>query len=368
MAAVRAGDVGAAARMLDQRPSLAQAFDARCFGTTALNHAAGAGDRAMIDLLLGHGADLDQASDWWAGGFRPLDGADDETSEYLLSRGATLTAHAAARLGKLGELSGILDRDPSLVHARGGDGQLPLHFARTPGVAALLLERGAAIDARDIDHASTAAQWAAVDRPEVTRFLLGRGAQADLFMASAVGDEGLIDRLLAAEPAGAAARITAERFPAPGSQALGIYHYTIGTGCTALHAAARGGSAEAVRLLVAGGGDPNATGGYDDGTPLHVAAWHDRVDAAAALLEAGAEIDKRSGPLHRNTPLGWAIVGGSPGVVELLLSRGGAVLDFMARDVERGTAGAFQEFKRGQPVRAWERVAEIFSRHSGPGT
>ncbi|HZW08837.1 MAG TPA: ankyrin repeat domain-containing protein, partial [Phycisphaerales bacterium] len=215
---------------------------------------------------------------------------------------------------------------------------------------------------RDIDHASTAAQWAAVDRPHVTRFLVERGAQTDLFMAASIGDAGLIERLLDADPGGVQARITAERFPAPGSQALGIYHYTIGTGCTALHAAAAGGSAEAVRWLIARDADPDATGGYDDGAPLHVAAWHDRTDAAAALLDGGADIDKRSGPLHRNTPLGWAIVGGSPGVAGLLVSRGAAVLDHMAGDADRGAAGEFRQFKRGQSIDAWARVKEILAR------
>jgi ankyrin repeat protein len=361
MAAVRGRDHASAERLLAREPALACAHDPACFGATALGHAAGAGDRAMIDVLLAHGADPDQASDWWAGGFRPLDSADEETSEYLLSRGATLTAHAATRLGKLDDLRGMLDGDPSLVHARGGDGQFPLHFARTPEVAALLLERGAALDARDIDHASTAAQWAAVERPDVAHYLVGLGAAADLFMASAIGDEPLIGRLLEEDPEGVAARITAERFPAPGSQALGIYHYTIGSGCTALHAAAASGRAGAVGLLIARGADPNAAGGYDDGTPLHVAAWHDRVDAAAALLDGGAEIDRRSGHMHSNTPLGWAIVGGSAGVVGLLLSRGAAVLDFMAGDVERGAAGEFRQFKRAQGIEAWERVREAFA-------
>jgi len=39
-----------------------------------------------------------------------------------------------------------------LVHARGGDGQTPLHFASTVEIAEFLLAHGAAIDARDVDH------------------------------------------------------------------------------------------------------------------------------------------------------------------------------------------------------------------------
>ena len=49
--------------------------------------------------------------------------------------------------------------DPQLVHARGGDGQTPLHFASTVEIAEYLLDQGADIDARDVDHVSTPAQY-----------------------------------------------------------------------------------------------------------------------------------------------------------------------------------------------------------------
>src|SRR5262249_3225605 len=152
-----------------------------CFGATPLIHAVGTDDRAMVDLLLELGADIDQRSDWWAGSFGVLDSAADEMSEHLLARGATLTAHAAARLGKIDRLRAILDEAPSLVRARGGDGQTPLHFARTVEIAELLLSRGADIDALDIDHASTAAQWLGELRPGVTLHLVSRGAAPDPF-------------------------------------------------------------------------------------------------------------------------------------------------------------------------------------------
>ena len=49
--------------------------------------------------------------------------------------------------------------DAALIHARGGDGQTPLHFASTVEVAKFLVEKGADIDARDVDHESTPAQY-----------------------------------------------------------------------------------------------------------------------------------------------------------------------------------------------------------------
>ena len=90
---------------------------------------------------------------------------------------------------------------PALVHARGGDGQQPLHEAKTVAIADFLLERGAGIDVRCIDHQSTPAQYALVDRPDVCRRLLERGATPDIFMAARLGDVALATRLLDADPA-----------------------------------------------------------------------------------------------------------------------------------------------------------------------
>ena len=165
--AVRSGDTGSVRSMAAANPALVGSTDPDCFGATPLIHAVGANDRTMVDLLLDLGADIDQRSDWWAGSFGVLDSASDELSGHLLGRGATLTPHAAARLGMVDRLRAMLDRDPTIVHARGGDGQTPLHFARTAEIADLLLSRGAEIDIPDIDHASTPAQWLGESRPEV---------------------------------------------------------------------------------------------------------------------------------------------------------------------------------------------------------
>jgi hypothetical protein len=60
--------------------------------------------------------------------------------------------HAAARLGMLDRVRELIAADRESVHARGGDGQTPLHFASTVDIAAYLLDQGAEIDARDVDH------------------------------------------------------------------------------------------------------------------------------------------------------------------------------------------------------------------------
>src|SRR5580765_6184497 len=60
--------------------------------------------RAMLDVLLDAGADINARSRWWAGGFALLDAATPELAAYAIERGAMVDAHAAARLGMLDRL------------------------------------------------------------------------------------------------------------------------------------------------------------------------------------------------------------------------------------------------------------------------
>ncbi len=157
--------------------------------------------RAMLDLLLEAGADINAKSQWWAGGFGLLHGANPDVAAYAIERGAIVDIHAAARLGMLIRLQELISQDPTLVHARGGDGQTPLHFASTIPIAAFLLDHGAWIDERDIDHESTPAQWMVGDRQEICRFLVERGCSTDILLASALGDVALVRKHLDADPA-----------------------------------------------------------------------------------------------------------------------------------------------------------------------
>ncbi len=63
--------------------------------------------------------------------------------------------HEAARAGLADKLAAMLAMDASLIDAKGIDARTPLHCAGTVAVAALLLDHGARIDARDEDHDST---------------------------------------------------------------------------------------------------------------------------------------------------------------------------------------------------------------------
>jgi ankyrin repeat protein len=155
----------------------------------------------LLDVLLQYGADLNLKSDWWPGGFGILewDITADEAAP-LIARGAIVDIFAAANLQMFDRVRELVDDDPTLVLARGGDGKTALHCARTVEIARYLLDRGADIDARDIDHESTAAQYLIRDAPDVVRLLVDRGAWFDIFIAVGLRDAALVARCLHDDP------------------------------------------------------------------------------------------------------------------------------------------------------------------------
>ncbi|ABF41373.1 Ankyrin [Candidatus Koribacter versatilis Ellin345] len=213
-AAIRANDAKLVRSVLERHPSLTKQINEPLthysFDIPPIVAAAERESREVVDVLLAAGANINERSRWWAGSFGVLDFCGSELAEYLISRGATLDIHSAARLGKVDEVRAMLARDPQLVHARGGDGQLALHFAATVEIAELLLEHGAKVDVRDIDHESTAAQYMAgfgryrnspkSDRHDIVRLLISKGAETDILMASAIGDRTLVEEILNNDP------------------------------------------------------------------------------------------------------------------------------------------------------------------------
>ncbi|MGH9055268.1 MAG: ankyrin repeat domain-containing protein, partial [Acidimicrobiales bacterium] len=84
---------------------------------------------------------------------------------------------------------------------------------------------------------------------------------------------------------------------------------------------------EAVRLLIAAGADPNATvtGMWHAETALHGAASSDDVEVAAALIDAGADIEATGASIAGGTPLDNAVAYGCWHVARLLVERGARV-------------------------------------------
>jgi len=230
------------------------------FGQHALFAAVQRSDRPTIDVLLSEGSNIQKRTEWWAGGFGLLDECDPSLVEFLTERGAIVDVHSASRLGMMPKLRELVAADPSVVHARGGDGQTPLHFACTVEVAEFLLSNGAEIDARDLDHESTPAQYMlrvehrrhyAQDRQDVARYLVSRGCRTDLLMATALGDADLVRRHLDADPACIRMNVSDEWFPMQNPRAGGtIYIWTLGARRTAHSVARDFGHEDVFRLLI----------------------------------------------------------------------------------------------------------------------
>jgi len=218
------------------------------FGTHALFAAVQRSDRTTIDVLLQAGADIRKRTDWWAGGFGVLDDCDPSLVNFLVEHGAVFDAHSAARLGMMPKLKELVAADPDVVHARGGDGQTPLHFASNVEVAKFLLENGADMNALDVDHESTPAQYMLRveqkrhyprDRQDVARYLVSRGSRTDLLMAAALGDLNLVRHHLDNDPACIRMSVSDGWFPKQDQRAGGtIYIWTLGAH-RAAHAVAR---------------------------------------------------------------------------------------------------------------------------------
>jgi ankyrin repeat protein len=300
------------------------------------------------------------------------------------------------------------------VHARGGDGQTPLHFASTVEIADYLLDRGAYVDARDVDHESTAAQYAVRDRQDVLRQLIRRGCTTDLLMAAALGDADLVRRHLDDDPECVRLRVSDEYFPRIDRRAGGtIYQWTLGwhvsahqvarafghedivrllierspadvrllaacwmgeeTTVTELLAAhpdlssnlrdadrrqiahaARNEDLNAVRLMLAAGLPVDARGQHG-AMPLHWAAFHGDAAMARLILTHRPPLEQRDAD-YEGTPLGWAIHGSEHG---WQCERG----DYAAVAEALLEAGA----SRPETVAGTDAVREILRRRGAPG-
>lgn len=301
--------------------------------------------QAMLDVLLDAGADINAKSRWWAGGFGLLHSAKPELAAYAIQRGALVDAHAAARLDMLDKLRELVVANPAVVHERGGDGQMPLHFASTVEIAAFLLNHGADIDARDVDHESTPAQWMVRSRQDVAHYLVSRGCWTDLLMAAALGDLELARRHLDTAPDSIWLRVSDDSFPMIGGKTGGtIYQWELGWYVSA-HQVARAFGHETVfqllwqrspdelklttacwlkdeatvRLLLAA--DPNLAArlAEPERRQLAHAARNDDLSAVRLMLSAGLPIDATT--QHGATALHWAAFHGNLEMAELLLTR-----------------------------------------------
>jgi ankyrin repeat protein len=253
--AVHQGDAAAVRALVREHAEVRASLNAPIFPFDAPSLLQASDDHPdVVDALLEAGADPNRRSDWWAGGFHPLHVVRGAAAERLLAAGAVPDACAAANLDRPDLLRAMLAEEPSRVHERGGDGQTPLHFARSRQVADLLLDAGADVDARDVDHRSTAAQWMIGDgagsaRWELARHLVERGASADIFLAAALGLTDRVTAMLEADPSMLHLHTSTGVYAAHPPSAQHIYQWTIGAHYSPLHTAAKFGQDETLAAM-----------------------------------------------------------------------------------------------------------------------
>lgn len=238
--------------------------------------AASAGDIPVLETLLAHGADVDQA---WA-----TDGA---TALYAILNWSR-TPDGAVWLVEHGA-------DPNAVFAE--NGETPLHaVARAWDVplAEVMVAHGADIARKRADGRT----------PYAVAELSGNRAVADWLVAQrASTDMSEVDRLVAACSRGDRAAVTALLTANPALRdELTDDHYT------AFHQAAERGDVTALEVMLGCGFDPNRPDAGIGKTALHSAAMAGWPDAVRALLAHGASVHARDREFH-GQPLIWAAEG-----------------------------------------------------------
>jgi ankyrin repeat protein len=350
--AVAAGYLSVARFLLANKADVnAVARQGRFATATALHIAARGGNKAMAELLLDHGAQVNAKGDWmivdstplllaaWygyqavaevllarqadvnlgpAGGFTPLDAAAQfgftALAEFLIQHGARVDAptdqgwtpmHYAAEGGSLA-MGELLLAQHVPADAKAKDGTTPLAVAVEDGqakFAEFLLRHGAAVEA--VDGAGLTPLQKAVVRttsaasgsqPELVRSLLKAGADPN-------------------KPFSATGAARTVRRPNPGAD-------MDTTGATPLLIAAFLGDAPVVEALVAGGADVNArsVGGM---TPLLNAVDQKSLRMLNAILARKPDLE--SGTRDGSTPLWLAIESGEMKIAEKLTQAGANV-------------------------------------------
>ena len=312
-------------------------------GATPLHAAARRGPAELVELLLRHGAifwitdDQQRRPYDWAKAATPIDR---DRILYLLADGPKISdpefraAVEAIQRGDAEELARLLDARPALLHERAiepeaaprgyfSDPKLFWFVANNPTlvprppdniveIARLMIARG--VEQEDLDYtlelAMTDGLMPRDMQMELVRALVEAGAVATpraVLMTLGHRQTGpiewLVDHGLELSAAAAAGLGRTAELPA----LLAVASTEEQT--DALGMAVINGEAEAARLCLEAGADPNRfMPCHAHSTPLHQAAIDGDVAMLELLVAHGGRADIRD-TLWRGTPLGWAIQG-----------------------------------------------------------
>jgi ankyrin repeat protein len=286
-------------------------------------------------LLLDRGANPDDGESV----YHAVEADDTACLELLLERGATVRGTNAlgnaigdpAKVRILLENGDLRPSDPELRDS--------LLYARDPAVAELLIEHGAALDARDRDALTPYSRAARFRDESMMRLLEAAGASTELDPSAEWIGAIVRDDLERAE------RVRAEHpgLPLRDADAEELPRW-----------ASAGDDEVVTRLLDAG--VPIHARGVDDGTALHYAGMWGRASTVELLLARGAEVDLMGGPReHPGTALAWTAWGsralpgaaerleGYLGAAEALLAAGAGVAEGMAEVAAHEVAVLLEE-------------------------
>ncbi len=309
------------------------------------------GDVAAVEQLLANGADVNAPrGDGMTALHWAAERGNAELAAMLVQAGANLDAvtrigsytplHVASREGEADVVGVLLDAGADLSVRAAESGATSLHLAATSGdVATLrtLLDAGAEVDAREHQWGQTplifAAGW---NRADAIRLLLEAGAdpdastdvvdlehQEDLYEAATERRDEILNTFIGGAeeeptPSELKAAVEAARdiirsgeLPEPPEESAmdrfrGPPTILKKGGLTPLLHAVRQGNTQSMHALVEGGADVNKVSESDGTSALLLATINGQFDAAAYLLDHGAD-PNLAATLNGVTPL-WAAV------------------------------------------------------------
>jgi len=279
---------------------------------TPLHYAAQYGHLDVVGLLLANGADVTAKTNYreTALHLAAMNGKKNVV-DALAAHNAEYDIFDAVAVGDLDRIKILLKQHVDLAPSNEQYGDTPLQMAATAGqkdAAALLLDNGASIDARDRLGQTPLLDAAVHGHANVVELLLAKNASANakdnyghtpLLYAAGWGHADIVELLL---------RNNADPNARDSS------------GFSPLYEAVRNNRNDVVKLLLAANADPNVKYRVDGTTPLHVAVVNGDIAIVEMLLANKADVNA---PDNRGiTPLGYSM-GHGKDIADLLRQHGG---------------------------------------------